>query len=161
MSYDLMVFDPAAAPHERAAFVEWYHHQAEWSEGHDYSDPANTTPALRAWYNAIRKVYPALNGPDAVSDDDKIDDAADYSIGHHVIYANFRWSQAEQAYPLVRSLAVTYGVGFYDVSGDAGHGEIHFPGQPLEPASQGVWRDIAKQFRDPETPDEITPGASE
>ena len=142
-----MVFDAVNAPHDRGAFIAWYHKQAEWSEGHSYDDPKVTTPALRAWYEAIRKTYPNMNGPGAVNDD-HIEDSADYSIGRHVIYAAFRWSQAEQAYPLVRSLAVTYGVGFYDVSGDEGNGEIHFPGNPLQPESTGAWHDIAKQFRD-------------
>lgn len=145
-----MVFDPAVAPHDRGAFVAWYHEQAEWSEPHGYDDPAVTTPALRAWYEAIRKTYPNMNGPDGASED-RFDDSADYSIGRHVIYAGFRWSQAEQVYPLVRSLAVTYGVGFYDVSGDEGNGEIHFPGEPLQPESDGAWRDVAKQFRDFQT----------
>ena len=149
MSYDLMVFDAAAAPHERPAFIEWYHKQAEWSEGHSYDDPAVTTPALKAWYEEIRKPYPNMNGPGAANDA-QIDDSADYSIGHHVIYAAFRWSQAEQVYPLVRVLAVKYGIGFYDVSGDEGDGEIHLPGQKLRSESGGVWREVAREFKESE-----------
>jgi hypothetical protein len=34
MSYDLMVFDPAAAPRERDDFLRWYDAQTEWTEGH-------------------------------------------------------------------------------------------------------------------------------
>ena len=152
MSYDLMVFDPSAAPPERPAFVEWYREQTEWSEGHSYDDPANTTPALAAWYEEIRKLYPNMNGPGAVSDEELMkpgveERLGDYTIGHHVIYVGFAWSQAEEVYPVVRSLAVKYGVGFYDVSGDEGDGEIHFLGQELRPESQGAWRDISKQFK--------------
>ena len=152
MSYDLMVFDPAIAPHDRGAFAEWYHQQTEWTEGHSYDDPANTTPALRAWYQAIRETYPNMNGPGAPTDEDLLtpgveDNLADYSIGHHVIYAAFRWSQAEEVYPLVRSLAVQYGVGFYDASGDEGDGEIYFPGQELKSESQGAWRQISRGFK--------------
>jgi hypothetical protein len=153
MSYDLMVFDPAVAPRERPAFVEWYHKQAEWSEEHSDDDAANTTPALRAWYEEIRKTYPNMNGPGAPTDEDLMkpgveDNLADYSVGQHVIYAAFPWSQAEKVYPLVRSLAVKYGVGFYDVSGDEGDGEIHFPGQELKPESQGAWRQIARDSKE-------------
>lgn len=148
-----MVFDPVAAPHERAAFLEWYHQQAEWSEGHNYSDPANTTPALAAWYEAMRLTYPNMNGPNAVTDEEMLepgveDRLGDYSIGHHVIYAAFSWSEAENVYPLVRALAVKYGVGFYDVSGDEGDGEIYFPGDELKPESQGAWRSISRQFKE-------------
>ena len=56
MSYDLMVFDPEAAPLDRDAFMRWFEHQAEWSEDHDYDDPAVSTPALRAWFAAIYEV---------------------------------------------------------------------------------------------------------
>ena len=50
MSYDILVFDPAHAPTERQAFLEWWHAQADWSEPHPYNDPAFTTPNLRAWF---------------------------------------------------------------------------------------------------------------
>jgi hypothetical protein len=151
MSYDLMVFDPVSAPRERSAFMGWYDQQTQWSEDHGYGDPDVTTPGLRAWYEAIRQTYPNMNGPDA-ADDDHIDDSADYSIGRHIIYAAFRWSQAEEVYPLVRSLAVEHGVGFYDVSGDEGDGEIYFPGAELRPNSQGAWREVSRQFKDFQNP---------
>ena len=44
----------------------------------------------------------------------------DYSIGHHVIYAAFSWSVADEAYEKMKELAQKHGVGFYDVSGDDG-----------------------------------------
>ena len=146
MSYDLVVFDPAAAPRERSAFKEWFQKQAEWGEAHNYDDPAVTTPDLRSWYEAIRLTYPNMNGPDAV-DDDRIDDSADYSIGRHLIYAAFKWSDAEEAYPLVRRLAVEHNVGFYDVSGDEGDGEIYFPGDKLRRESDGAWRKVSREFK--------------
>jgi len=48
MSYDLMVFDPAAAPAGREAFMEWYDQQTEWADGHSPDDPARCTSGLRA-----------------------------------------------------------------------------------------------------------------
>lgn len=142
-----MVFDSDSAPRDREAFRKWYSQQTEWTESHGYNDPAVTTPSLRAWYDAIRQTYPNLNGAGA-ADRDRIDDAADYSVGRHIIYGAFRWSQAEQAYPLVRRLAVEHGVGFYDVSGDSGDGEIYFPGDELKPESGGIWRDISGEFKE-------------
>ena len=147
MSYDLMVFDAESAPRDREAFKDWYQQQAQWPENHSYDDPVVTTPALRAWYDTVRRTYPNMNGPGA-ADDDHIDDAADYSVGRHVIYGAFRWSQAEEVYPLVRRLAVEHGVGFYDVSGDEGDGEIYFPGDELRPESGGAWRDVSRQFKE-------------
>lgn len=38
MSYDLMVFDPAKAPDDKASFMRWYGEQTKWSEAHTYSD---------------------------------------------------------------------------------------------------------------------------
>jgi len=50
MSYDLMVFEPSVAPRDRAQFMEWYHQQTQWSEGHGYNDPAVASPALQRWF---------------------------------------------------------------------------------------------------------------
>jgi hypothetical protein len=157
MSYDLMVFDPQTAPRESAAFKDWYHRQAEWSEGHSYDDPVVTTPDLRSWYEAIRLIFPNMNGPGAPTDEELMtpgveDRLAGYSIGRHVIYADFRWTEAEEAYATVRRLAVEHNVGFYDVSGDEGDGEIHFPGEELRPESAGAWRDVSRQFQELQQP---------
>ena len=150
MSYDLMVFDHAVAPRDPNEFRQWYFDQTEWAEDHGYSDPAVTTDGLRRWYEEIRETYPNMNEPNAV-DMDRLELAADYSIGCHVIYGAFSWSQAEEVYPLFRELAVKHEVGFYDVSGDEGDGEIHFPGDTLRPPSSGAWRSISKQFQGSET----------
>ena len=142
-----MVFDPDIAPRERGAFRAWFKQEAEWSEDRDYSDPIGADSRLVAFYHAMRTHFPAMNGPDATQDDDQLDRAADYCIGSAVIYATFPWSLAEEVYPLFRQLAVDHEVGFYDVSGDEGEGEIYFPGNALRPPSGGAWRDVAAQFR--------------
>ena len=150
MSYDLVIFNPGIAPRERSHFIAWFQEQAKWSEEHSYDDPVVTTPALQRWYEAIRKDYPNMNGPGA-ADDDHIDDAVDYCIGKNLIHAGFRWTQAEEVYPIVRQLAVEHHVGFYDVSADEGDAEIYFPGEALRPPSGGAWSEVAKQFRDLES----------
>ena len=149
MSYDLLVFEPTAAPRNREQFTAWWHAQAEWSEPHSYNDPAVTSASLRDWYVEIRMTFPNLNGPGGPTDEMDFDNPrlTDYSIGKVVIYAAFPWSQAEVAYDLVRELAVKHNVGFYDVSGDEGDGEIHFPGDVLRPPSGGAWRQVASDFR--------------
>jgi hypothetical protein len=123
LSYDLMVFEPSAAPRQREVFLEWYHDQTNWAEPHSYNDPKVTSPRLAAWFSDMIKTFPPMNGPlrsDAI-DDPRL---TDYSIGSVVIYVAFAWSQAEAAYPEVRRLATIHRVGFLDVSGDS---EIAFP----------------------------------
>ena len=124
MSYDLMVFERTKAPQKRKEFLVWYDKETEWSEEHGYDDPAVTSPALRNWYEEMIKTFPNMNGPDAPDDELDDEDAeahlTDYSIGHHVIYAAFSWSVADEAYEKMKELAHKHGVGFYDVSGDDG-----------------------------------------
>ncbi|MEQ1955290.1 hypothetical protein [Mesorhizobium sp. CN2-181] len=135
MSYDLMVFAPADAPRVRQAFLDWYEEQTEWSEDHRYDDTAVTTPGLSAWYGEMQLDFPDLNGPSA-SDllEDDSPSVTDYSIGRSVIYAGFRWSEADRAYTSVRALAVKHGVGFFNVS--AADGEIWFPPEGGPPKSE-------------------------
>ena len=119
MSYDLMVFDPQVAPSDREGFMEWYGHQTEWQEDHKYDNPDVSTPALRAWFLDMIKLYPAMNGPFA-SDDVDNPKITDYSVGRSVIYAAFSWSEAEQARNTMFTLAEKHKVGFFDVSEDNG-----------------------------------------
>lgn len=120
-----MVFEPAAAPGERAAFSRWYEVQTDWIEGHTYDDPSVTSVALQAWFMEMRQYFPPMNGPFR---SDSIDDptVADYCFGRHAIYVAFAWSVADAAYRKGRELAVKHRVGFYDVSGND---EILLPGE--------------------------------
>lgn len=124
MSYDLMVFERTKAPQKRKEFLVWYDKETEWSEEHGYDDPAVTSPALRDWYEEMIKTFPNMNGPEAPDGGPDNEEAeaylTDYCIGHHVIYAAFSWSVAEEAYEKVKVLAQKHGVGFYDVSSDDG-----------------------------------------
>jgi hypothetical protein len=126
MSYDLMVFEPTAAPRARGDFMAWYEEQTEWSEPHGYDDPKVSSPSLRAWFMEMIETFPAMNGPHA-SDD--FDDArvTDYSVGKDVIYACFAWSQVDPAFQAMATLAKKHGVGFFDVSAD--EDAIVFPGE--------------------------------
>jgi len=121
MSYDLMVFEKNDAPKNKKDFMEWYHKQKEWSEGHDYNDPAITSNNLRKFFMEIIKKYPPMNGPFALNDDEiaKMKNESyltDYSIGKVVIYATFAYSVSAQAYRTVRQLARKYDVGMFTAS---------------------------------------------
>ncbi|MEK6637199.1 MAG: hypothetical protein AABY88_03855 [Pseudomonadota bacterium] len=145
MSYDLMVFDPNAAPRERGEFSAWYQKQVDWPDDDSGFDPATSSPALQKWYEAMLADWPNMQ---EVSDDE-VDNPriTDYSFGPSIIYIGYRWSEADDAYDTTRRLALEHGVGFYDVSGDEGDGEIFFPGDELRPPSDGAWRNVAADFR--------------
>lgn len=124
MSYDLMVFRPEAAPKTRIEFMDWYHNQAKWGEGHSYNDPVVTSDELKSWFKEMILTFPAMNGPYAVDDPDN-ELVTDYCIGKDVIYVTFAWSIAERAYELMKHLAEKHEVGFFDAS--ANDGDILFP----------------------------------
>ena len=118
MSYDLMVFDAASAPRDRAEFLIWYNDITSWKT---VCEKDGLSPNLRRFYDLFIQKYPPMNGPDAVSDD-KLDDlnVTEYSITPNAIYLSFAWSIAEAAYPDCVSTGLTAGVGFFDVSTDDG-----------------------------------------
>lgn len=111
-----MVFEPDAPPKEPRAFMNWYRQITEWSEGHNYDDPANTTETLRAWYHDMRRVFLPMNGPDAAGDDVDTTKIAGYTCARSVIYADFRWPAAEEAQRISFDLAKKHRLGFWDVS---------------------------------------------
>jgi hypothetical protein len=150
VSYDLLVFDPAAAPRERAAFNAWYKALMESSDGETAFELSTTSTKLQTWYHAMIADWPDMqNLSDNEIDDDEFDHdrVTGYSFAKYAIYLDFRWSAAEDAYVAVRKSAVEQGVGFYDVSGDEGEGEIYFPDGELMAPSEGLWRNVAADFR--------------
>lgn len=119
MSYDLFVFEPAAAPGERKAFLQWMDERTSWGDP-PYDDLGKTTPKLSAFCTALQEEFPNIGKAD-----DETDRATEYNIGRDFTYLAFRWSQAGHAYALVRALAVKHGTGFFNCSAD--DGEIWFP----------------------------------
>jgi hypothetical protein len=113
MSYDLMVFEPGAAPKDHGAFMEWYFTLTKWNDG-PYNDPARTTARLRAWVHEMQRTFPDMNMPEAeihLQDDDGV--LADYTIGRQFVYAGFAWSKAVAAAGEAERLANLHGVGFF------------------------------------------------
>ena len=149
-----MVFDPAAAPRERERFLGWYQEQTDWSDANSDVDPSVAADGLQCWYRSMLPTWPNMQ---EISDE-QIDDphVTGYTMSQSIIYVDFRWSVAEEAYDAVRRLAIENRVGFYDVSGDEGNGEILFPDDTPRPSSGGTWREVSQQLRVNET----TPAAT-
>ncbi len=123
MSYDLMVFEPDAAPRDRDAYMAWYHQVTQWKEGHSYDDPAISSPNLQVWYRDMIPSFPAMSGPDRISEGDPrfdTDCLTDYSCASNAIYVCFAWSLAGAAYERTLKLAAKHRVGFFDVSATDG-----------------------------------------
>lgn len=121
MSYDLLVFDPKAAPLERAAFLQWYESQNELDGGFNPTRDEFSSPKLRTWLEEMLEIFPAMNGSFAKAEQD-VDDPhlTDYGINRTSIYACFAWSLADLAYNSVMTAAEKHGVGVYDVSNPQG-----------------------------------------
>jgi len=125
MSYDLMVFEPEAAPKDHPRFLEWYFQQTKWQEGHSYGDPAITSTRLRDWLADIRQTFPSINVVDSAELPEDEASATDYSIGKEFIYACFAWSKEAIAYQTVFDLAKKHGLGLFNVS--SGCEEVWLP----------------------------------
>ena len=125
MSYDLMVFEPAAAPKDHAAFMAWYFKLVEWND-EPYDDPTRTTERLRMWVRDIQCKFPDMNTPEAeiiLIDDDGV--LSDYTIGRDFVYTGFAWSKVVAAAGEAERLAKLHGVGFFDVSSNGE--EVYLP----------------------------------
>ena len=136
MSYDLMVFEPSAAPKSRDQFIGWYREQIKWSEDHDYQNHKVASIALQNWFKEMIEFFPPMNGPLASNDVDN-PRVTDHCIGRNVIYSAFAWSVAEEAYSKMRELAIKHSVGFFNVSSD--NGEILFPGEISAKTTKKPW----------------------
>lgn len=123
MSYDLMVFNPEAAPKNIKDFMVWYDNQTEWKESHHYDHPDVTTAQLRNWYLEMIQIFPDINGVFTHDNDNTFE--SDYAIGKDLIYVAFSWSLAESAYNTMYQLAEKHDVGFFDTT--SSNGCIFFP----------------------------------
>lgn len=116
MSYDLMVFDPDYAP-KKSEIAGWYMDAMDEDERDTrlIDDPASTQSGrLQAFYADMRQMFPAMNGPDAVSDDVESNRVTGYAFYPGFIYMDFRWSAAEPASITVPTLAEKHGLGLFD-----------------------------------------------
>lgn len=115
MSYDLMVFDPAAVPLERPGFIAWVRRMIRMGEGSVLEE--TQLEALTLWRNDMaaryrrhslrygREVTPTLLLPD-------------FRITASAIYASFDWRLCVPLYRDGLRLAQDHQIGFFDVSGE-------------------------------------------
>ena len=122
MSYDLLVFDPKAAPRDEDGFFEWLEEEDVDvpSDGEDGESPKGQPENLNAFYNLLRKTFPPMNGPHANHDDENSPMITDYYLGKYTIDMGFSWEVAALARRAVIEAAIEAGVGFYSSSDDDG-----------------------------------------
>ena len=123
MSYDLLIFEPDSTTDED--FPRWREKiVAQWDEPGDFSTIDGSTPAIRAFYRDLIRVFPPFNGPDALSDveleerEEQGLPVADYTIGADYIYIGVGWSDANALVKIVGQMAWTQRLAVAYVSED-------------------------------------------
>ncbi len=141
MSYDLVVFEKKKAPTAQEGFLKWYTEQAEWSGDYDYNDISHASASLQKFFDAVKDIFPPMNGLFAVSDEE-LDEhpeiekrLCDYCIGTDMIYLSFGYSIAGMAYDLIKRAAYFCGVGFFEVESNS----IHFFDNDMPMLLEGQW----------------------
>lgn len=121
MSYDLLVFEPGAAPVEdRTAFLAWFSQVVRLRDGHLLSDPAQTSPALQRWYAGMTEAFPHIGSARAGQSEMQEDEInADYRFAPAAVFARFEWQVSRKAYHLAMKHARANGLGFFDASGES------------------------------------------
>ncbi len=116
MSYDLIAFDPAAAPRDRAAFLGWI--KTALSETPSAGELAAAAPQLWAWRNDMCQTFPAAAGPGAFDPDSPPQTRnAGYRFASNLIIASLHWDVSGQAIYQARRIARAHNVGLFDASG--------------------------------------------
>lgn len=121
MSYDLMVFEPGAAPEDRHAFIAWFSQVVRLREGHMASEPTCTTPRLRDWYADMSAAFPHVREmPVRPFTGTRADDfATDYRFHPQAVFARFEWKVSRRAYHIGMRHARWHQLGFFDASGES------------------------------------------
>ena len=123
MSYDILIFEPAAVSDEE--FPQWWEQVSQWEEPRDYDTTDGSTPAIRSFYRDLIRSFPPFNGPDALSEEeleereDKGLPVAEYTIGADHIYISVGWSDASALVKIVGQMAWTQRLAVAYVSDDS------------------------------------------
>jgi hypothetical protein len=118
MSYDLMVFEPEAAPIGYAEFFAWFAEQMQCGEDHGYGDSVEASDRLQAWHTEMLKVFPSGVGAFDESAGIDEDSYSGYSIGREMIYVIFMPVKAELARRTAVDLAAKYELGLFEPSSE-------------------------------------------
>ena len=123
MSYDLLIFEPDSTTDED--FPRWWEQVVtQWDGPRDFSTIDGSTPAIRAFYRDLIRVFPPFNGPDALSEAELEEreveglPVADYTIGADYIYISVGWSDANALVKIVGQMAWTQRLAVAYVSED-------------------------------------------
>ena len=68
MSYDILIFEPAAVSDKD--FPQWWKRVSRWEEPHDYDTTEGSTPAIRSFFRELIRTFPPINGPYALTDEE-------------------------------------------------------------------------------------------
>ena len=123
MSYDILIFEPAAVSDEE--FPQWWEQVSRWEEPRDYDTTEGSTPAIRSFYRDLIRSFPPFNGPDALSEEeleereDKGLPVAEYTIGADHIYISVGWSDANALVKIVGQMYWTQRLAVAYVSDDS------------------------------------------
>lgn len=158
MSYDLMVFEPDAAPMDYAEFLAWFAEQMKCDEDHRYKDPAEASERLRTWLREMLNVFPSGAGQFYETEPTDLDEDSysGYSIGREMIYTIFVPVKAEPARQTAVDLATKYGLGLFEPSSEQAEmwrpdaGKMVLTGRKeLEeaPEAPGFWQRILGKSR--------------
>lgn len=115
-----MVFEPAAAPDDRIAFIAWFSQVMRLRDGHMLPDPTQASPALQRWYEGMAYAFPPIGSTHAGSVQMKEDEInADYRFAPNAVFARFEWRISRRAYHVAMKLARMNGLGLFDASGES------------------------------------------
>ncbi len=146
MSFDLLVFDPARVPDSDHDMCAWYDALVKWDHPDSNVTLAQTTPALRNFYELLALNFPPItpnqdnsSKPARITDRlihllsgqktidprfaEDFDEArlTDYSIAKDAIYLSFAWSVSDDAIKTALDAAAETRVGFWNVSEKNSH----------------------------------------
>ena len=103
MSYDILIFEPAAVSDEE--FPQWWEQVSRWEEPRDYDTTEGSTPAIRAFYRDLIRAFPPFNGPDALSDAELEEREEQGLPWTTVSMVGVRWSAADALVVTISELA--------------------------------------------------------
>jgi len=105
MSYDIVVFDPASAPHDPSALRAWLDDEVR---------AAPSSPMVARASELLQRFYrPLSEAPEVLEPGEHF---ADYSAAGGELYISVPWHDAEDVTAVVHRLAAENGWGFWDVS---------------------------------------------
>ncbi|WP_120078346.1 hypothetical protein [Aurantiacibacter odishensis] len=130
MSFDFLVFVPAAAPRTDDGFRSWYEMEMADAEASGHSSSIAKSAALVQFYGHMREMFTPFNGPDDVKLPDDATQArilrtCEYTFRPNSLLMSFRRDAQDMARAAASTFARAFDLGAYHVS--AQYGQAVFP----------------------------------